>query len=222
MPALAISEMRPTTPGMSDDSTLAREAVAGAMARAAARGWLPATSGNASLRAPGGLWVTRSGRDKGALSAEDFLRLDAQGTPLEEGIPSAEAVFHACIYATRPEAQVVLHAHCPAVTVLTRLWEAGWLRLEGFELLKAFPGVSTHAHALELPLFENTQAMEELARLAEPTLQVLRPSQCAFLLRGHGAYVWHADAEAAFFALEALETLCDYTLRLRACVGRTR
>ncbi|MEQ1504014.1 MAG: class II aldolase/adducin family protein, partial [Myxococcota bacterium] len=44
--------------------------------RAAARGWVPATSGNFSVRGPDGVWITPSGADKGALQVEDLLALD--------------------------------------------------------------------------------------------------------------------------------------------------
>ena len=68
-------------------------AIAAAIAAAAffaQRGWVPATSGNFSVRTGAErMAITASGRDKGALTAADFIAADI-GEPLPPGI-SAEA-----------------------------------------------------------------------------------------------------------------------------------
>ena len=44
-----------------------------------ARGWVPATSGNFSVRSGSRVFVTASGLDKGKLAPEDLLEIDSDG-----------------------------------------------------------------------------------------------------------------------------------------------
>jgi methylthioribulose-1-phosphate dehydratase len=65
----------------------------------ATRGWTPATSGNLSVRASDGFWVTASGLDKGSLTREDLLSVDPDGNPRDPNRrPSAETALHTAIY----------------------------------------------------------------------------------------------------------------------------
>ena len=58
------------------------------------RGWAPATAGNYSVRlADGSVAITTSGKHKGRLTADDFMRVDLDGNPLTPGKPSAETEF---------------------------------------------------------------------------------------------------------------------------------
>src|SRR6185295_13172672 len=73
------------------------------------RGWMMGTAGNLSLRlADGTFWITASGKPKGRLQAEDFLRVAPGGEVLkrgrEEDRPSAETSLHDAVYRLFPEA----------------------------------------------------------------------------------------------------------------------
>ena len=46
--------------------------------------------------------------------------------------------------------------------MLSRKIGAGVLRLEGYELLKAFFGMSSHEACLQVPIVANSQDMDEL------------------------------------------------------------
>ena len=173
-----------------------------------ARGLAAATSGNYSARlVDGRIAITVSGRQKGRLSAKDVMLVDGQGTPLEDQRPSAETALHTLVYRLCPHVNGVLHVHSVASTTLSRhLGTAGEILLQGYEMLKAFPGVSTHETALRIPLFENSQ---DIPRLAESVARRLReqPGLPAYLIRGHGAYGWGRDLEEAERVIEALEHL---------------
>lgn len=179
-----------------------------------ANGWVPATSGNFSMRLDAAsAIVTASGRHKGRLDpANDFLAVDLDGRPLAGGKPSAETLLHTRLYAWQPWIDTVLHCHSPAATVVSRRTPGGELRLTDYELLKAFRGIDTHATTLALPIFENTQ---DIAALADEVDAWLRdhPDCPAYLIRGHGVYCWGESAAECLRQLEALDFLLECELR---------
>ncbi len=178
-----------------------------------ARGWVPATAGNISLRlAPNRIAITASGFHKGFLTAEAVMQVDDTGAPLSPGRPSAETLLHCQIYTSFPTAGAVLHGHSVAGTVLSMATAAPVLRFSGYELLKAFAGQATHDTSLDLPLVDNDQDMTRLAGVLAPLLP-----GCAmgYLIRGHGAYVWGPDMDSALARLEALEFLLACALETR-------
>ena len=179
-------------------------------------GWVPATAGNISVRLPEGdrIAITRSGVHKGFLDAADVMVVDLDGRPEEaEARPSAETGLHCGIYRSFPEAGAVLHGHSVAVTVLSRAVEGESLRLEGYELLKAFPGLPTHDAAVDLPVLDNDQDIARLQAAVERRWQrMAAPPVPGYLIRGHGIYVWGPDMPAALTRLEALEFMLDCEL----------
>jgi methylthioribulose-1-phosphate dehydratase len=182
----------------------------------AARGWVPATSGNFSVRdtASGRILISRSGLDKGLITPADLLDLDAQGRVISgDGKPSAEAGLHSVIYRDRPEANAVAHVHTVWNTLLSARWDgAGHLDLEGYELLKAFSGVATHAHRERVPIIANTQDYDALAEELTAVL-AQNPAAHGVLLSGHGLYTWGTSVAEARRHLEALEFLFEVEYR---------
>jgi len=203
------------------------EAIIASGRRLDARGLAPATSGNYSVRlGDGRIAVTVSGRHKGRLGRDDVMLVDTEGVALEEKKPSAETALHTSIYRLHPQVNAVLHVHSVPVVALTRhLPGASELELRGYEMLKAFPGITTHEITVGIPIFENSQDIATLAReVAEGTHQRLRSGKTqapAYLIRGHGAYGWGKDLEEAERVIEGLEHLlsCEIeAIRLRAGV----
>ena len=199
------------------------EQLAGLIRQWHAKGWSPATSTNYSLRvhADAPICFTRSGLDKSLLTAQDFMQVDPEGTPLPdyaECKPSAETRLHTLVYAVAPQTQAVLHTHSPLGAVLSRHYLAeGGLWLEGWEVLKALPGISTHEARFWLPIFANSQDMVALSAQIHARWATAGPSM-AFLLAGHGLYTWGHSLAAAKRHLEALEYLLhchDRLLRLQ-------
>ena len=181
----------------------------------AALGHTPATSSNFSMRLDAAHAVlTVSGRDKGKLTHEDFLVVDFDGRPVAtEKRPSAETLLHTQLYRRFPDIGCVLHTHSRVQTVASRLYAArGCVRLEGYELLKAFRGNETHETAIDLPVLRNTQDIPELAQRVERLLD--DGPAWGYLIEGHGLYAWGLGMGEARRHLEAFEFLLACELDL--------
>jgi len=176
----------------------------------AGRGWVPATSGNFSVRAGGSIFITSTGLDKGTLAPDDLLEIDMEGRAVAgRGKPSAETGLHTVIYSERPEARAILHVHTIWNTLLSSMFApTGYVLLEGYELLKGLSGVTTHEHQERVPILANTQ---DYVVLADRLTQVLRqnPRAHGALLSRHGLYTWGDSVAEARRHLEALEFLFE-------------
>jgi methylthioribulose-1-phosphate dehydratase len=195
------------------------EAIVASGRRLDARGLAPATSGNFSVRVDDSrIAVTVSGRHKGRLTRDDVMLVDDKGSALENKKPSAETGLHTLIYELFPQANAVLHVHSVPVVALTRhLPTATEVVLRDYEMLKAFPGITTHETAVGIPIFANSQNIPALAREVRDRLRTAAAPP-AYLIRGHGAYGWGTDMEEAERVIEALEHLltCEIeAIRLR-------
>jgi methylthioribulose-1-phosphate dehydratase len=178
-----------------------------------ARGWVPATSGNLSMRLDAhSAIVTTSGKHKGQLTTADFLAVDLQGRPLQEGKPSAEILLHTQLYAWQPWVDTVLHCHSVNATVLSHQSNSNTVVFKNYELLKAFRGITTHATAVTVPIFDNTQHIPTLAAQVQNYLQT-QPDCPAYLIRGHGVYCWGASSDECLRHLEALDFLLQCELQ---------
>jgi methylthioribulose-1-phosphate dehydratase len=150
------------------------------------------------------------------LTERDFLLVELDGTVVDgEGRPSAETPLHLQLYRRDASIGAVLHTHSPNQTVAGRvLAHEGAIRFEGYELLKAFAGIGTHATSVELPVFPNTQDMAELARAVDARLA--RGGRVyGYLIEGHGIYAWGTDLADAVRHLEAFDFLLGCEMELR-------
>src|SRR6201996_2019405 len=176
----------------------------------AARGWVPATSGNFSVRTQSSIFITATGLEKGALTPADLLDLDLDGRPIARtGKSSAETALHVVIYRERPAAQAILHVHSIWNTLLSgHFLELGHVPIEGYELLKALSGVATHVHKERIPILANTQDYALLSQQLTDTLRQ-NPHMHGVLLSRHGLYTWGKSVAEARRHLEALEFLFE-------------
>lgn len=174
------------------------------------RGWSPATSSNYSVRINEQCCaITVSGKHKGELSLRDVMAVDFHGNALMDRKPSAETLLHTQLYARDADIGAVLHTHSVCATVLTMEQpEMDTLVLRGYELLKAFSGVTRHNTEVHIPVFDNTQDMVELSQQVEKRMQ-REGTGVAYLIRGHGLYTWAEDLNSCMRHLEALEFLLD-------------
>ena len=83
------------------------------------------TSGNLSVRIPGGMLITPSSLPYEQMQHTDLVALDLKGEPLfipadgrPQRRPSSEWRLHADVLASRPEVQAVLHCHSIHATAL--------------------------------------------------------------------------------------------------------
>lgn len=184
--------------------------------------WLLATSGNLSVRHTQALpqhdfafWITESGLDKGSLSPAHFLLCapNAQALlPSENRRPSAETALHALIYKLFPKVTVIYHCHSLTASLLSQHLPIRWKRLPlpSIEMLKAV-GATSHEEQLELPVFENSQNIPQLAAQLADELPLFEVP--GLLLRGHGLYAWGQSRSEAKRHVEGFHFLLDY-LRL--------
>lgn len=201
--------------------TLARKQLAQAIIEAGqflySRGWSPATSSNYSARLDlQTVLLTASGKHKGQLTEQDILACNLQGQSLEAGKkPSAETLLHTQLYQQFPEIGAVLHTHSVNATVLSMLETSNQLIFCGYELQKAFAGITSHEQALVIPIFDNSQDMPALYCEIAPYLK-LHPDTVAYIIRGHGVYTWGKDMPETLRHIEALEFLLECELKRRS------
>lgn len=192
------------------------EEIARTGAALAARGWTPATSSNFSMRIDDtAIAVTISGRDKGALTPADVMAVDLAGRALDPALhPSAETALHLQIYRRVPGTGAVLHTHSRNQTVASRIFAArGAIALRGWELQKAVTGCTSHDSELDVPVFANSQAMQDIEANVDAWLDAGKPLH-AYLIDGHGLYTWGRDMPEARRHLEALDFLLACELDL--------
>jgi len=180
-----------------------RRQLLAATARMAASGLNKGTAGNLSVRAidngqPGFL-ITPTGMAYDSLTPDDLVFMDLNGSSRGARKPSSEWRFHLDIYAARPEAGAILHAHSPFATSLACL---ACLRREipSFHYMIARFGGDT-LRCAEYSTF-GTQALSAAALTA---LQGRR----ACLLANHGMLVFGRNLDQALDLGVELESLCE-------------
>lgn len=178
-----------------DESAPRRDLLAAARGMAAAR-LNVGTAGNSSVRTPRGFLVTPTGLAAERCEPDDLVAMTLDGQASGRCAPSSEWRFHRDVYAARPEAGAVLHAHSPFATALA----CQGRDIPPFHYMIARFGGST-VRCAPYATF-GTQALSDhaLAALA---------GRCACLLANHGMLVFGRDpAHALALAIE-FETLCE-------------
>jgi len=95
-----------------------REAVLASARAMNAAGLNRGTAGNVSARCDAGFLITPTGLAYDEISAADIVCMTLAGSATGARKPSSEWRFHRDIYAARPEAGAVVHAHSPFATAL--------------------------------------------------------------------------------------------------------
>ena len=122
--------------------------------------------------------------------------------------PSAETPLHVKLYRLDDRIGAVLHTHSVSSTLLSRQ-SGSHLKVSGYEMQKAFSGVSSHETEVTIPVYDNDQDMEALADLIAKTWGDSPSPAPGFLIRGHGLYAWGKNAEEAERHVEGFEFLFE-------------
>ena len=82
----------------------------------------------------------------------------------------------------------------------------GAFTLRGYEMLKGIDGVTSHDAEVDVPIVANTQDMAALSNQVAGLVNA-DPGLRAFLIAGHGLYVWGRDVVQASRHVEIFEFL---------------
>ena len=158
------------------------------------------TAGNLSVHAHeegmDGYLITPSGMSYETLVPEDIVFMPLDGAPKGRRKPSSEWRFHHDIYAARPEAGAILHAHSPFATSLACLRRD----IPPFHYMIARFGGDT-IHCADYATFGTQE-------LSDNALRALR-DRCACLLANHGLLVFGQTLEQSLSLGVELEELCE-------------
>ena len=181
-----------------------REKLIDTVRHMAAAGLNKGTAGNLSVRADeggeSGFLITPTGMVYASLKPEDivFMRLD--GTHSSQRKPSSEWRFHRDLYAARPEAGAVLHAHSPfAVSLACHRRD-----IPPFHYMIARFGGATLRCASYATF--GTQALSDAVLAA-------MEGRNACLLANHGMLAFGQNLGQALDLGIELETLCEHYWR---------
>jgi methylthioribulose-1-phosphate dehydratase len=190
------------------------------------QGWMLGTAGNLSTKLDdGSFWITGSGKSKGKLGVEDFVRIDTDGNvfaippvsfanapQLKEVKPSAETSIHQVIYEIFPEACACYHVHSIEANLVSNFIEDDELPLPALEMLKGL-GIWEENPNCTMPLFTNHFHVPKIAEDIRNYFQS-NPNKLtqvpALLIRNHGITVWANSPKTAFNYIEVAEYIFRY------------
>ena len=188
---------------MTDEMTLRRQVVDAAR-YLVERGLNRAAAGNVSARCGDGFLITPSGVHAMELKPEWIVLVDMEGNPAEGAPkPSSEWRMHRDIYASRPEAQAVIHTHSDHATALACLGEP----IPAFHYMVAMAG----GELIDCAPYA-TFGTEELSRNMLRALGNRR----AVLLAHHGVIVHGGSMADALTLAEEVEGLARQYILARS------
>jgi methylthioribose-1-phosphate isomerase len=170
-----------------------------------ARGWMPGTAGNISVRAAANAVITGSGLSKGELTADDMVTVTVADSRPVSGTrrPSAETAIHTAIYRAT-NAGAVVHVHSPHAT--GQSVGASWaLHFSGFELIKGLGATET----IDVPVFTNHSDVSQIGADIELYLAEHPDAPPVLFIAGHGITGWGAELAQARDRVECLEAMCE-------------
>ncbi len=182
-------------------------------------GWMVGTAGNLSAKMPdGSFWITASGRNKGQLGINDFLRIDTDGSVLEQPAPdirpSAETSIHQVIYSLFPEAKACYHIHSIEANLVSSFTDGDKLPLPPLEMLKGL-GIWSENPEVDIPIFTNHLEVRKIADDICDRFKNTPPPVNVLLIRNHGLTVWAHSPDSARNYLEIVEYIFRYIVAAR-------
>jgi methylthioribose-1-phosphate isomerase len=170
-----------------------------------ARGWMPGTAGNISVRAAANAVITGSGLSKGELTADDMVTVTVADSRPVSGTrrPSAETAIHTAIYRAT-NAGAVVHVHSPHATGQS-VGASSALHFSGFELIKGLGATET----IDVPVFTNHSDVSQIGADIELYLAEHPDAPPVLFIAGHGITGWGAELGQARDRVECLEAMCE-------------
>jgi L-fuculose-phosphate aldolase len=158
-------------------------------------------AGNVSARSGDGFLVTPTGMAYDACEPEDVVFMSLDGTPRGRRKPSSEWRFHRDIYAARPEAGAIVHAHAPFAVSLACMGCA----IPPFHYMVARFGGSD-VRCADYATFGTQELSDALLRALA--------GRSACLMAHHGMVVFGRDLDHALALAVELEALCEQYWRV--------
>jgi len=188
-----------------DANTLVGQQIANIARSLYARGWMPGTAGNISVRSGGDAVITGSGLSKGELAAGDTVTVTVADTQMVSGTrrPSAETAIHTAIYRAT-SAGAVVHVHSPHATGQS-VGASRALRFSGYELIKGLGAAET----IDIPVLVNHSDVSRIGADIEQHLAEHPDAPPVLFIAGHGITAWGADLAQARDRAECLEAMCE-------------
>ena len=170
-----------------------------------ARGWMPGTAGNISVRAAANAVITGSGLSKGELTVDDMVTVTVADSRPVSGTrrPSAETAIHTAIYRAT-NAGAVVHVHSPHATGQS-VGASSALHFSGFELIKGLGATET----IDVPVFTNHSDVSQIGADIELYLAEHPDAPPVLFIAGHGITGWGAELAQARDRVECLEAMCE-------------
>jgi L-fuculose-phosphate aldolase len=162
-------------------------------------------AGNVSARDGDGFIITPTGMPYDECLPDDLVKVGADGTATGKRKPSSEWRFHNDIYAFRPEAGAIVHAHSPFATALA----CQELEIPAFHYMIARFGGQGGDCGLRCAAYATFGTQE----LSDAMLVALK-DRCACLMAHHGMVVFGADLKEALELAIELESLCEQYWRV--------
>ncbi|MGI9356157.1 MAG: class II aldolase/adducin family protein [Rhizobiaceae bacterium] len=180
--------------GAQSQPTLKRNVIA-ACVRMNDTGLNQGTSGNISVRTGSGFAITASGIPYDQMNERHIVDMDLEGSYRGDWLPSSEWRMHLDIYATRHEAQAVVHTHSAHATALSCLRKD----VPAFHYMIAAAG-------------GNSLRCADYATFGTPDLSknmlAALKGRSACLLANHGMICFGTNLAAAFGLAIEVEALC--------------
>ena len=178
------------------------------------KGFVSALDGNVSVRLENGNFLTtRSGINKGMVTADDILEVDGEGkTHISHPTshiaikPSTEFGMHLFIYNNRPEINAVVHAH--------PIYATGFAAARQPLVSCVFPEVIVGLGAIPLAEYA-TPSTEEVAQSLAPFVN----HADAIMLANHGVVTYGIDLWDAYYKMEKVEHAAHITFIARMLGG---
>lgn len=184
------------------------EILANTMRRIYDAGLTSVSGGNISyLDDEGTLWITPSGTDKAALSADQIVCVRPDGSMEGKFKPSVELPFHQLVYKLRPDVRMVVHAHPPLASAFA-------IARKPVDV-SCLPDAQALCNSMGMAGYD----LPGSASLGEKVAYAFADGHDSVLLESHGLAVVGTSAEDAFGRLERLEALAHTLLMAKRLGG---